>query len=110
MDPSLLVLHVLLVPSVQGKGTRHQLLVTMVSTPVVTPLPALLVKMGSYVRRERSEIVPQGKHVVEVLPVTAVPGTTLMVEGVLVNRVKWGSTTPRRRLLVRMTAPPVLLT
>jgi hypothetical protein len=87
MDPSLNVFHVLLEPCVLGRGTRLLLLALMVSTPVVTPLPAYLAKMGSCVRREPSEIVHQGKHVVEVLPVTAALGITLMVEGVLVNRV-----------------------
>ena len=78
---------VLPAPSAVVSGTRLPLLALTVSTPVVTPLSASLANMGSCVRREPSEIVHQGQHVVEVLPVTAPLGTTLMVEGVLVNRV-----------------------
>ncbi len=87
MDPSLSVLHALREPSAQEKGTRHQLLALTVSLPAVAQLAAFLVKMGSCVRKEPSEIVHQGKHVVEALPVTALRVTTLMVEGVLVNHV-----------------------
>ena len=87
MDPSLVVLLVHQEPSVQEKGTRHQLLALTVSLPAVAQLAAFLVKMGSCVRREASEIVHQGKHVVEALLVTALRVTTLMVEGVLVNHV-----------------------
>ena len=87
MDPSVAVLLVHQEPSVQEKVTKLRLLVMTVSIPPVTPHRAMSVMMENCVRREPSEIVHQGQHVVEVLPVTAALGTTLMVEGVLVNRV-----------------------
>ena len=108
MDPSLAALLVHQEPSVQEKVTRLLLLVMTVSILVVTPLHVKSVKKGSYVRRELKETVQQGKLVSGGLPVNAVLVTTLMVEGVLVNRVRLESTTPRVRHQVRMTAPLVL--
>ena len=95
-------------PSVQEKATRLLLLVMTVSILVVTPLYVKSVKKGSYVRRELKEIVHQGKLVVEVLPLTVLLVTILMVVEVPVNHVRLESTISRERHRVRMTVPLVL--
>jgi len=88
MDPSLAVLLVQQEPSVQEKVTRLLSLVMMVNILLVTPLHVKSVKQGSYVRRELKEIVHQGKLVVEVLPLTVLLVTILMVVEVPVNHVR----------------------
>ena len=110
MDPLLAVLLVHQEPSAQEKVTRLLLLVMTVSILVVTPLHVMSVKKGIYVRRELKEIVLQGKLVVEVLPLIVLLDTIPMVVEAYVNRVRLGSTTPRVRHRVRMTAPLVLST
>jgi hypothetical protein len=87
MDPSLAVLVVLQEQSVQGRVPRLRLLVMTVSILVVTPLHVRSAKKGSCVKKVLKEIVHQGKLAVValLLPVSLV--TTLMVEGVRVNRV-----------------------
>ena len=88
MDPSLAVLLVHQEPSVQEKVTRLLSLVMTVSILLVTPLHVKTVQQGSYVRRELKEIVQLGKLVVEVLPLTVLLVTILMVVEVPVNHVR----------------------
>ena len=108
MDPSLAVLLVHQEPSVQEKVPRLRLLVMTVSTHLVDPLHAKSAKKGSCVRKGLSEIVHRGKHAVEVLHQIALLDTIPMVVGVSVSHVGLGSTIPRVRHQVRMTAPLVL--